>query len=150
MTVGAVCNREVVVIERDASILEAARLMREYHVGDVVVTEPRQGGPVPVGILTDRDIVVGLVAKEVDLKTIAVGDAMSFELLTVREDEDLLPTIEQMCSRGVRRVPVVNSAGALVGILAVDDLIELVAELLADLVKLITFEQKREQEFRGD
>lgn len=148
MKIGEVCNREVIYVDRGASILEAARLMRRHHVGDVVVAEEKEGVRVPVGILTDRDIVVELLAEEVPLDTVTVGDVMTFDLLTAREEEELAPAIRQMKIRGVRRMPVVSKAGALVGILAADDLIEVIAEQLADLVKLIGVEQRREQERR--
>jgi CBS domain-containing protein len=149
MKVGEICNREVVVVDREAAILEAAQLMRRHHVGDVVVTEEREGLRVPVGILTDRDIVVELLAEQVPLEAVAVGDAMSSELLTVSEEEEVMDAIQRMRGGGVRRVPVVDHSGALAGILAVDDLIDLIAEQLSDLVKLIGNEQQREQLRRG-
>lgn len=149
MKVGEICNREVVVVDREAAILEAAQLMRRRHVGDVVVTEEREGLRVPVGILTDRDIVVELLAEQVPLEAVAVGDAMSSELLTVSEEEEVMDAIQRMRGRGVRRVPVVDHSGALAGILAVDDLIDLIAEQLSDLVKLIGNEQQRELQRRG-
>lgn len=149
MKVGEICNREVVVVDREAAILEAAQLMRRHHVGDVVVTEERGSSRVPVGILTDRDIVVELLAEQVPLEAVAVGDAMSSELLTVGEEEEVMDAIQRMRGHGVRRAPVVGHDGALAGILAVDDLIDLIAEQLSDLVKLIGNEQQRERQKRG-
>ncbi|HXV19562.1 MAG TPA: CBS domain-containing protein [Desulfuromonadales bacterium] len=149
MKVGEICNREVVFVDREAAILEAAQLMRRHHVGDVVVTEERAGIRVPVGILTDRDIVVELLAEQIPLEAVAVGDAMSSELLTVSAEEEVMDALLRMRGRGVRRAPVVDPGGALAGILAVDDLIDLVAEQLSDLVKLIGNEQQRELQRRG-
>jgi CBS domain-containing protein len=149
MKVGEICNREVVFVDREAAILEAAQLMRRHHVGDVVVTEERAGIRVPVGILTDRDIVVELLAEQVPLEAVAVGDAMSSELLTVSTEEEVMDVLQRMRGRGVRRAPVVDPGGALAGILAVDDLIDLIAEQLSDLVKLIGNEQQRELQRRG-
>jgi CBS domain-containing protein len=149
MKVGEICNREVVVIDREAAILEAAQLMRRHHVGDVVVAEERGGTRVPVGILTDRDIVVELLAEQVPLEAVSVGDAMSSELLTVSEEEEVMDVLQRMRGRGVRRAPVVDRSGALAGILAVDDMIDLIAEQLSDLVKLIGNEQQRELQRRG-
>ena len=149
MKVGEVCNREVIVLDREGTILEATQLMRRHHVGSVVVTSEQSGVLVPVGILTDRDIVVELLAEQVPLEAVAVGDAMSADLLTVREEEELMEVIQQMRSRGVRRVPVVTHSGALTGVLAVDDLIDLIAEQLGDLVRLIGNEQQRERQNRG-
>lgn len=149
MKVGEICNREVVFVDREAAILEAAQLMRRHHVGDVVVTEERAGIRVPVGILTDRDIVVELLAEQIPLEAVAVGDAMSSELLTVSTEEEVMDALQRMRGRGVRRAPVVDPGGALAGILAADDLIDLVAEQLSDLVKLIGNEQQRELQRRG-
>lgn len=77
MPIGEICNREVVIVRKEDSILEAAKLMREYHVGDVVVVDDREGRVIPLGILTDRDIVVELIAKEVPLDSVSVQDVMS-------------------------------------------------------------------------
>ena len=150
MSIGNVCNREVVVVSRQDSIVEVARLMREYHVGDVVVVAQKEEQKVPVGILTDRDLVVELVAEDVDLTAFNVGDAMSTDLLTAHENEDVIETVKWMRSKGVRRVPVVNDQGGLVGILSVDDVIELLAGQLSDLAKLIGVEQRQEQVHRKD
>jgi len=148
MRVGEFCSREVVIVDREETIVEAARLMREKHVGDVVVVEERAGERFPVGIMTDRDIVVQLVAAGIALDAVSIGDAMSFELVTAREEDGLLDTIRQMQLKGVRRLPVVDGRGALVGILSIDDLLELISEQLAGLVTVITREQEREREFR--
>lgn len=137
MLVSKFCNREVVIVDLATTILEAAKLMRSEHVGDLVVTDNRNGRQVPVGILTDRDIVVELLAEEIELDKVSVGDAMSYELLSVKEQDGLQETIEKMRNRGVRRLPVVDDAGALVGIVTVDDLMELIAEQLTDLVRLV-------------
>ncbi|PLX84298.1 MAG: CBS domain-containing protein [Desulfuromonas sp.] len=149
MIVGEVCSREVVYVERDATILEAARVMRSNHVGDVVVADKKNGGCMPVGILTDRDIVIELLAAEVDLDSVSVGDAMSYELLMAREGDDLLETVKLMRNRGVRRVPVIDRGGLLVGIVSVDDVVELLSEQLTDLVKLVAVEERREREHRA-
>ncbi len=148
MNVGQVCNREVIVVNRDASILKACQLMRQYHVGALLVVDERDGQRYPAGIMTDRDIVVELLAEELPLERISIGDAMSFELLTADQNDDLLVTIKRMRTRGVRRAPVVSANGALVGLLAVDDVIELLAEQLTDLVTLIANEQSRERVHR--
>lgn len=148
MSIDELCNREVVVVERDEPVREAVRLMRRHHIGDVIVVEMREGHRRPVGILTDRDIVIELLAAALDLDAVSIGDAMSFDLVTVRESDDLLETIARMRERGVRRVPVVDDAGGLVGILAVDDILELVAEQLSGLVSLISRERTREQQRR--
>lgn len=148
MLVGKICNREVVFVEPDNSIAEAARLMREYHVGGLVVVKEKSGKRVPVGIITDRDLVIEVIAEGVGMADITVGDIMSNQLVTARESDDLLETIKMMRAKGIRRLPVIDDDGALAGILTVDDLIDLFSEQIADLARLIAFEQRREQETR--
>ena len=148
MTVGTICNREVVIVDKTASIPEAARLMREYHVGDLVVVEEKAGKRIPVGIVTDRDIVLEVIAEGVDMNDITVGDIMSNSLVTARESDGMLETIKMMRAKGVRRLPVINDDNELVGILSVDDLIDLFSEQIVDLARLIAREQKRETEKR--
>ncbi|MGZ5095860.1 MAG: CBS domain-containing protein, partial [Burkholderiales bacterium] len=77
MNVGEICNREVVVAYRHMSVAEGAKLMREHHVGSVVVVVDRLSERVPVGMLTDRDLTVAILAKELDARTLKVGDVMS-------------------------------------------------------------------------
>lgn len=148
MLVGTACNREVVVVERSASVSQAARLMRDFHVGDLVVVETQDGRRRPVGILTDRDIVVGVLARDVDAASVAVRDVMGDELITATEDESLPDVVKRMRAAGVRRLPVVDGEGTLVGILTVDDLLDLLSETLNDLTRLISRELTREQRRR--
>jgi CBS domain-containing protein len=145
MTIGKVCNREVVFIHAQASVPEAARLMREYHVGDLVVIKEKTGKRVPVGIVTDRDIVLEVIAEGVSMDDVNVGDIMSDKLVTAREGDGLLETIKVMRAKGIRRLPVVNDDNELVGILSVDDLIDLFSEQIVDLARLIAREQGREK-----
>jgi len=144
MSAGEYCNREVVVVERSESVRSAIELMRAHHVGNVIVIERTNGGSRPLGILTDRDIVIELLAKDVDLATVSVGDVMSDDLHTVHEDAKLLDATKVMRTKGIRRLPVVNTQGSLVGILAVDDILGLIMEQLSDLVGLIVKEQLQE------
>jgi CBS domain-containing protein len=144
MPISEICNREVIVVQRDSTILEAAKLMRQHHVGDVLVVEDRGGVRVPVGIVTDRDLVVEIMAPELDQMVITVGDIMALELATVKENTGVFEAIQYMRAKGVRRLPVVDDDGGLVGILSLDDLLELLAEELLALAKLVKHEQKKE------
>lgn len=148
MNVGDFCTREVVIVDRDATILDAAKLMRWHHVGDVVVVDRRGEVNIPVGILTDRDVVVELVAEEIDLAKVSVGDVMSTELHVVNAQDDLMETTQFMRHRGIRRIPVVGAAGELVGIITLDDMVEMVSEQLTDLVHLLGRERQIERERR--
>ena len=149
MSAGEYCNRDVVIVSRYESVREVVNLMRSHHVGTVVVVEEQASAPVPVGILTDRDIVIEILAEGVDIDAVTIGDVMSFELVTISEDTKLLDAINIMRSQTVRRLPVVNSGGSLVGILTVDDVIELLSEQMSNIASLITSEQRREQVSRS-
>jgi len=148
MTLKTLCNREVLVAAKDDSILEAAKLMREYHAGDLIIVEERNGSRYPVGIVTDRDIVIELIAKEIAPDSVTVGDLMCRDLVLAREHDNLFDAIKLMRQKGIRRLPVVDQNGALVGIITADDLIELIAEQLRDIAGLIGREQALEQQSR--
>jgi CBS domain-containing protein len=145
MTVGEVCNRDVVVVDKAEPIVTAARLMREHHVGTVVVVEGDEGAWKPIGIVTDRDLVLEVLAEEMFLGKLRIGDLTGTELITLRENADLLDAIKLMRDRGVRRAPIVDELGFLVGILSVDDVIDVIAEQLSDIVGVMIHGQRREQ-----
>ena len=149
MLVGEYCNRDVVIIGKNESIRNAAKLMRKHHVGDVLVVESGNGERVPVGIVTDRDIVIEVIAKDVDLDDLMVQDIMSFRLVTSNEKDDLMATIKRMRTNGVRRIPIVNKAGGLVGILSVDDILDVITEQLMDVDQIIAKENSNERESRS-
>lgn len=146
MPVGEVCNREVVIINKKDSILETAKLMRNHHVGDVVVVEAKEGCIIPVGIVTDRDIVIELIAGEVPLDSVFVEDIMSPDLISVNENQGIWDTIQCMRGKGIRRIIVTGEKGNLVGILSSDDLTDLLSEELSDVVKTFMREQIKEKE----
>ena len=148
MTISAICSREVITVHRDATVLHAAMLMRQYHVGDVIVIEDREGRAVPVGILTDRDIVIELVATDLDCRVITVGDIMLVHLAVVKEDEGIFDAIQLMSSKGIRRLPVVDKNGSLLGIVTLDDVLQLLAKEFDALAKLVRHEQNNEASAR--
>lgn len=148
MPVGEICTREVAVMRRDETVMEAAKLMRQHHVGSILVVEDRNGVQIPVGIVTDRDLVVEIMAPELDHRVITVGDIMTQELFTVKDSVDTFEAIQYMRSKTVRRLPVVDEAGGLVGILTLDDVLELLAEEMLDLSKLVGYERKKEMRHR--
>jgi CBS domain-containing protein len=147
MKTGEACNRTVVVVGRETSLGEAAKLMREHHVGSLVVAKQCYGNR-PLGIVTDRDMVVEVMAEGLDYQAVTVGDIMGDKLVVAREQDDSLDTLKLMRSQGVRRIPVVTEKGDLAGIVTVDDLLEIVAEELEDIVHAIGNEQNRETKQR--
>lgn len=151
MTIGDVCNREVVFVNREVSVHAACKLMRHYHVGSLVVVDDVGGvdsKPVPVGMLTDRDIVVEINAMDLDANVITAGDIMSPELVTAPESLRLSEAIELMRFRGVRRLPIVNEENRLVGIVAIDDLLAVLAEELSAIAHVVSREHMREGRLR--
>ena len=124
LTAGETCNRIVTITYPSMALNEAARLMRERHVGCLVAVEEvsaRQS--VVVGVLTDRDIAIGVVAADRDPHGMRVGDLMTKDVVKVREEDSLLDVLAAMRRKGVRRVPVTGPQDVLVGILALDDIL---------------------------
>ncbi len=148
MRVGEICNRTVVIAKKDLDITEVAKLMRTHHVGSVVVVDETVDGVRPIGIITDRDLVIEVLAQEVPLEAVSLADIMTPDPIIAREDDTIWDTLRRMRDKGVRRSPVVNTRGLLVGLVSVDDMLDLLAEELTDLVKLINQEQKHEREVR--
>lgn len=147
MTAGELCYRTVYIIRADESVSQAARLMKNHHVGCLVVVEERNGDRVPVAIVTDRDLVVkGLAESPADVETMKVGQVMSEGLVTARESESMHDVRKKMRSRGVRRIPVVDAEDRLQGIIAFDDLVDWMAQELTDLAQLVAREQEHESE----
>jgi CBS domain-containing protein len=140
MDVHEVCKPDVVVAYKSMAVSEAARLMRQRHVGSLIVVEEREGGKFPIGMLTDRDITVSVVARDLDARSLAVGEAMSTNIVAVREDDSMLDALALMRRRGVRRAPVVNRAGTLAGIVSLDALLRIAVAQLDDRVAAITAE----------
>lgn len=150
MTVGDICNRNVVVAPKTEMIVDAARRMRTSHVGDLVVVENRAGSHVPIGIVTDRDIVVSAVAGDPDhINYLLVSDVMSSELVTAREHDGVEAALKKMEEHGVRRLPIVDEQGALVGILTLDDVLQYLTVQQSELVALVAREQKHERQYRA-
>ena len=144
-TIASVCNRDVAFTTRETTVAAAARLMRHGHVGSLVVVEQMNAGKrIPVGIVTDRDVVVEVVATGLDPATITVGDIMAQEIVVGRESDSVLETLEIMRFKGVRRLPTVDGEGQLVGIVTVDDLLEILAEELNELARIVAREQSHE------
>jgi CBS domain-containing protein len=144
MTIGQLCNREVVFTARETTVQAAAKLMRHYHVGTVVVVDAVDGRRVPAGIVTDRDIVIEVNAVDLNPAVITVGDIMAPELVTVRESEDLLQAVEIMRYKGVRRLPVVDPDGNLAGIVSIDDLFEALTEQMTEMARVLGRERAHE------
>jgi CBS domain-containing protein len=148
LSAGDLCTRSTVIADKAMALNEAARLMREHHVGCLVVVDETDRGRLVAGVLTDRDIVTAVVARDMDARVLRVEDVMSTDLVTAREGDSVMEVLADMRRKGVRRVPVTDAQGALVGVLALDDLLEVVAEELQSLVQAIASGRRRELRLR--
>jgi CBS domain-containing protein len=141
------CVLDVATCSREMTVAAAAQLMRERHAGDLVVVgdpEDRE----PIGIVTDRDVVIQVVALGRDPATTRVGEIMSSPIVIASESEELAQALERMATHGVRRIPVVDDAGAVSGIIALDDALKAHAEQASRLLDAISKERNREQRTR--
>jgi CBS domain-containing protein len=144
MEIGELCSREVYVVTSDEPLVQAVREMDRRHIGTVVVVEAREKARVPIGIVTDRDVLCGQLKRHADLFTLTVQDVMTPDQWTIAESCGVAEAITGLRARGVRRAPVVSDARDLVGIVSLDDLLPVVAENLSSLAKLIGKQAGRE------
>lgn len=147
-TIADLATREVVTVTRDLSIQRATRLMRESNVGSLIVLNEEDDRR-PVGMLTDRDVVYEVVALDLDANDVTVGDLMSLDLVTVQSDADLPSTLRLMGTEGIRRIPVIDAEGILVGIFALDDALEQLTGQLEDILLLVRRQRRPGQSSRA-
>lgn len=148
MRISDVCTREVVHIAAPATVRQAATLMRRSHVGLLVVVEQPNGERYPIGVLTDRDIVLSVVAAGIDPDVITVGDVMIRRVCSCSQDDDLFGVLQTMRNHGVRRLPVLDGNGALCGLISVDDIVAALSQHLFDLSAALRREQINEMHMR--
>lgn len=144
MNIGEVCSREVYIFKAEEPLSNAVAEMMKRHIGAIVVVETEPDRVRPVGIVTDRDVIRGQISLKKELSTLTLGEVMTSAPLTVTEATGIPEAIERMRARGVRRAPVVNDSGDLVGIVSLDDLLPLVAEELDALARLVGNQAGRE------
>lgn len=149
MRVGAVCTRAVVTVRGDEVVARAVERLRRFHVGDLVVIDPSEAKPKPIGVLTDRDIAVSVVATAPDhLASLRCDEVVRRPVVHVSEDDDLFEAIDAMIDGHLRRLPVVDEAGWLVGILTMDDVLGLLAHTLSRLTTLPSAQRAEEWDAR--
>jgi CBS domain-containing protein len=137
----------VAVVEPDSSAIAAAQLMRRHHIGALVVVDAKDKSR-PVGILTDRDLVLGLMAEGLDPALFTVGDIMSVELVVANPELDAMDAVQLMRVNRLRRLILVNDAGQLAGIVTMEDVLELLTRELASLAVGVLGARDREFETR--
>jgi CBS domain-containing protein len=137
MSIKDICGRQVVTATKDASVNEVAKLMKKHNVGNVVIIDNQVTTNKPIGILTDRDITMKIVAEDVDARQISAGDIMTENLLLLHGNQSINEAIDMMCAKGVRRAPISDDTHKIIGIASIDDLFILLAEEMGSLSKLI-------------
>ncbi|MDI9819010.1 MULTISPECIES: CBS domain-containing protein [unclassified Legionella] len=148
MQVGEFCNREVVILYGDESVKAAAELMRSHHVGDVVLVEEQQGKCVPTGLISDRDLVVEVMVPGLQPEKLAAKDIVTRPVLLAHEKDSLFDALEVMREKGIRRLPVVDDNQALIGIITIDDIIDILTEMLGCVVQVIKRQRDLETQER--
>jgi len=141
MNIGGLCHRNAVTVGRLDELIKAAQLMRERHIGYLVVVDETDGKKRPIGVLTDRDIVITVVARETDPRTLRAGDIMTQQPVTVSEADPVEKALREMRRVGVRRLPVITAQGELAGIVSLDDVLDFLAGELQNVAASIRNER---------
>ncbi|SOT41316.1 CBS domain-containing protein [Burkholderia cenocepacia] len=149
MNAAMLCTRDVAMCSARATVVEAAEMMRDAHAGDLIVVREHEGRCVPVGMVTDRDIVLTVVSPDAEAGLLFVGDIMSAPVATANADDDIWLLAKRMRQHGVRRLPVVGGDGELVGIVSLDDLLRAAAALLDELWLVAARQPYFEEKQRG-
>ncbi|HEU4624131.1 MAG TPA: CBS domain-containing protein [Steroidobacteraceae bacterium] len=139
------CTTDVAYCGRDTTALAAATLMRTKHVGDLVVVDDADYECTPVGIVTDRDIIVRVLGNELDPGRVTVGEIMRTPVVLANQDEDVTEAIARMRAHRVRRLPITGPRGRLVGIVTLDDVLRQLVNDASALVEVIASERDQEQ-----
>ena len=149
MNAAMLCTRDVATCFETITVVEAAERMRDAHAGDLVVVREREGHLLPVGMVTDRDIVLAVVSQGAEAGSLFVGDIMSEPVAVANGDEDVWLLAKRMRQHGIRRLPVVGDDGQLVGIVTLDDLLRAAAALLDELRLVAARQPYFEEKQRG-
>ena len=149
MNIADICTQEVVFADRGDSLQQAASLMREHHVGTLLVTSSSADGLQVVGIVTDRDVVVEAVARGLDVTQTDIGRFADGKLAAVPASAGVDQAISLMKERGVRRLLVSGEAGRVYGIVSLDDVLGAVAHEMAELASAVRKGVEREAHERA-
>ena len=148
MILEKIANKKLITVPASASMLEAAKAMRDYHVGSVIVVEEKSGRKIPLGIVTDRDIVVSTSAFGIPPNSIGVKDVMSGTLVSARKNDSLNHVLNLMKEHGVKRIPITDADGALFGIVTTHELMGVLSDELSEVVRVTERQHQVESERR--
>jgi len=128
------CREQVVAVSPDTPAVEGARIMGEKNVGSVVVVT---GDNRPAGIVTDRDLAIRVTAQERNPGEVRVSDILTRDVITFQDSMGIYEAIQKMTAEGIRRMPVVDDGGRLIGIVTMDDIVRMLGEEMAAIAKNI-------------
>lgn len=138
MNITEIASMNPISIAPDASAREAAITMRDTHVGCVIVaTGSDDDRLTPVGVVTDRDLAIMLIAMNADPDEVTVQDIMSSDPLILSQGDAVEDAIEMMNSHAVRRAPIVDAKGFLIGVVSIEDLVSVISDHLQKLADLL-------------
>jgi CBS domain-containing protein len=140
-----ICVLDVANCTREHTVATAAQIMRQQHTGDLIVVDDNDGGLKPIGIITDRDIVMEVLALGRDPHSTQVGEIMSKQLVVAAGHEDVATALERMRTHGVRRLPIVGDRECMLGIVTLDDVLHWVAQQVNALCEIVDKGRTREQ-----
>lgn len=136
MNIASICQREIVTVAADASLREAAASMREHHIGALVVTDAAAPARV-VGVITDRDLAIDVLALELNANGICVGQLVHGSAISVSGEASLQQAAAAMEDGGVRRLLVTGEDARVIGIVSIDDLVDAVAAEVSGLARAL-------------
>lgn len=145
MKVRDLCTLNTQIIEKSETAQAAAQAMQEAKVGSLVVIDMLPNGDIPIGIITDRDIALKVAIHDVRPSMLLVEDFASDNLLIVRGKEDVYDVLGKMRQKSVRRVPVVDKNGFLIGIISIDDILDFMVGELKEMTDIMKHEPDRVQ-----
>lgn len=148
MNIASICQRDVITVEADASLRQAATLMRDHHVGALVVIDGIER-PSVAGVVTDRDLAIEVLATDLDPDAMVVGQLVAGPPVAVPGSASLQDAVALMEQRGVRRLLVTGSGGGVIGLVSVDDVVDAMATGLGGLARALRSGIAREQEERS-
>ncbi|MDI6719342.1 MAG: CBS domain-containing protein [Methanomicrobiales archaeon] len=133
MKISEASRSEVVSAQPDARVSEIVRMMKDRNVGSVVITDQNR----PVGIITDRDVLLRIVAEKRDPEAVAVSEVMTRDPMVFPADISVHEAVQKMENKWFRRIPIVDGNGRLTGIVSIDDLMGLLIREMASIASIV-------------
>lgn len=134
MSLSQLMTKEITSLPETATALDAAKYMTDMNVGSVIITDEKEK---PVGIITDRDISTKIVAAEKDPKSVKLKDIMCSPVVTINVGKNIIDATRLMGEYWVRRLPVVNDEGKVVGVLSMDDVLIFLSQEIQNIANAL-------------